>query len=249
MRPRFSAIGVLTITALLSLFTDPVFAAGGPVSGTILDLTTHQIGYISIVVFVIAYALVMLEEVTHMRKSKPVLFAAGVIWGLIGLIYAQNGITGVAETAIRHNILEYAELFLFLLVAMTFINAMDERLVFETLRVKLVNAGFSFRKLFWATGALAFVISPIADNLTTALLMCAVVMAIGKGNKKFIGLACINIVVAANAGGVFSPFGDITTLMVWQKGIVKFQEFLVLFLPSLVNWLVPAFVMSFAVPK
>ena len=249
MRPRFSAIGVLTITALLSLFTDPVFAAGGPVSGTILDLTTHQIGYISIVVFVIAYALVMLEEVTHMRKSKPVLFAAGVIWGLIGLIYAQNGITAVAETAIRHNILEYAELFLFLLVAMTFINAMDERLVFETLRVKLVNAGFSLRKLFWITGALAFVISPVADNLTTSLLMCAVVMAIGKGNKKFIGLACINIVVAANAGGVFSPFGDITTLMVWQKGIVKFQEFLVLFLPSLVNWLVPAFVMSFAVPK
>ncbi|MFK8068882.1 MAG: sodium:proton antiporter NhaD, partial [Gammaproteobacteria bacterium] len=62
-------------------------------------------------------------------------------------------------------------------------------------------------------------------------------------------VACINIVVAANAGGAFSPFGDITTLMVWQKGIVQFQEFFALFIPSLVNWLVPAAIMSMAVPK
>ena len=144
----------------------------------------------------------------------------------------MNGIDHVAEVAIRQNILEYAELFLFLLVAMTFINSMDERLVFKVLRVKLVNAGFSLKKLFWITGVLAFFISPVADNLTTALLMCAVVMAIGKDNVKFVSLSCINIVVAANAGGAFSPFGDITTLMVWQKGIVQFQEFLALFVPS-----------------
>ena len=231
-------------------FAANVFAGGGAAAGgETLNLTTHWVGYLSIVVFVIAYAFVMLEEVTHMRKSKPVMFAAGVIWGLIGMIYAMNGITGVAEVAIRHNILEYAELFLFLLVAMTFINAMEERLVFEVLRVKLVNAGFSYRKLFWITGLLAFFISPIADNLTTALLMCAVVMAIGKEDRKFVLLACINIVVAANAGGAFSPFGDITTLMVWQKGIVQFQEFLVLFIPSVVNWLVPAAIMHFAIPK
>jgi NhaD family Na+/H+ antiporter len=230
-------------------FSSIALAAGGPVSGEVLDLTTHWAGYVSILVFVIAYAFVMMEEVTHMRKSKPVMLAAGIIWGLIGMIYAMGGITGVAEVAIRHNILEYAELFLFLLVAMTFINAMEERQIFEVLRVKLVNAGFGYRKLFWITGALDFVISPIADNLTTALLMCAVVMAIGKEDNKFVLLGCINIVVAANAGGVFSPFGDITTLMVWQKGIVQFQEFLVLFLPSLVNWLVPAAIMTFAVPN
>jgi len=218
-------------------------------AGETLDLTWHPVGFIAIAIFVLAYLFVMLEEVTHMRKSKPVLFAAAVIWGLIGLVYAMHGIDHTAEQAVRHNILEYAELFLFLLVAMTYINAMEERLVFETLRVKLVNAGFSLRKLFWITGLLAFFISPVADNLTTALLMCAVVMAIGKNNKKFITLACINIVVAANAGGAFSPFGDITTLMVWQKGIVQFGEFFALFLPSVVNWLVPAAIMHFAVPK
>ncbi len=249
MKRLSTACLAICLTSLLGFATN-VFAGGGTADGgEMLNLTSHWVGYLSIVVFVIAYAFVMLEEVTHMRKSKPVMFAAGVIWGLIGMIYAMNGITGVAEVAIRHNILEYAELFLFLLVAMTFINALEERLVFEVLRVKLVNAGFSYRKLFWITGLLAFFISPIADNLTTALLMCAVVMAIGKEDKKFVLIACINIVVAANAGGAFSPFGDITTLMVWQKGIVQFQEFLVLFVPSVVNWIVPAAIMHFAIPK
>jgi len=244
-------LNLFVFTAALAAvlgFGQDVYAAGAGDVGVNLNLTMHWGGYLALIVFVVAYALVMVEEVTHMRKSKPVLLAAGIIWGVIGLIYAMNGIDHVAEAAIRHNILEYAELFLFLLVAMTFINAMDERQVFEVLRVKLVNAGYSFRKLFWITGLLAFFISPVADNLTTALLMCAVVMAIGKDDNKFIGLACINIVVAANAGGAFSPFGDITTLMVWQKGIVQFQEFFALFLPSVVNWLVPAAIMSFAVP-
>ncbi|MGW8195322.1 MAG: sodium:proton antiporter NhaD [Desulforhopalus sp.] len=237
-------------TALLCLFGMATTCLAASVEGgTQLNLTAHWSGVVALIIFVVAYALVMLEEVTHMRKSKPVLFAAAVIWGIIGMVYAMNGIDHVAEVAIRHNILEYAELFLFLLVAMTFINAMDERLVFEVLRVKLVNAGYSLKKLFWITGLLAFFISPIADNLTTALLMCAVVMAIGKDNIRFVSLSCINIVVAANAGGAFSPFGDITTLMVWQKGIIQFQEFLVLFIPSVVNWVVPAAIMSFAVPK
>jgi Na+/H+ antiporter NhaD/arsenite permease-like protein len=78
----------------------------------------------------------------------------------------------------------------------------------------LIRCGYGFRSLFWITGILAFFISPIADNLTTALLMCAVVMAVGGDSRKFINLVCINVVVAANAGGAFSPFGDITTLMV-----------------------------------
>ena len=98
------------------------------------------------------------------------------------------------------------------------------------------------------TGILAFFISPIADNLTTALLMCAVVLAVGGSNSRFVTLACINIVVAANAGGAFSPFGDITTLMVWQKGVIDFWGFFVLFVPSMVNFVVPAALMHFAIP-
>ncbi len=227
-------------------------AAGG---GTNLDLTTHWVGYAGLVIFVLAYALVMAEEFTHLRKSKPVILAAGIIWAMIAIIYVNNGMPHSAEVAVRHNLLEYAELMLFLLVAMTYINAMDERNVFENLRSWLVMKGFSFRQLFWITGLLAFFISPIADNLTTALLMCAVILAVGGYNSKFVLLACINIVVAANAGGAFSPFGDITTLMVWQKAIVTpqgpvdFLAFFGLFIPSLVNWLVPASIMVFAVPQ
>jgi Na+/H+ antiporter NhaD/arsenite permease-like protein len=79
--------------------------------------------------------------------------------------------------------------------------------------------------------------------------MCAVVMAVGGENGRFITLSCINIVVGANAGGAFSPFGDITTLMVWQKGMVEFWQFFDLFVPSLVNFVVPALLMHFAIPN
>ncbi len=239
---------LLLFTMLAVLLPGFAFASSGG-STEYIPLTNHWVGYISLLLFGIAYMLVMTEEVTHLRKSKPVLFTAGIIWILIAVIYARHDMPNAVGTAIRHNILEYAELFFFLLVAMTYINAMEERLVFQALRSKLVSAGLNFRQLFWITGALSFVISPVADNLTTALLMCAVVMALGKDNKKFVLLACINIVVAANAGGAFSPFGDITTLMVWQKGIISFGEFFALFLPSLVNWLVPAVIMNFAIER
>ncbi len=215
----------------------------------VLDLTTHWTGFAALAVFFLAYSLVIAEETLHLRKSKPVMVAAGIIWTLVAVVYAQHGDTHTAEVAVRHNLLEFAELFLFLLAAMTYINAMDERGVFDVLRVKLVSQGYSLRTIFWITGALAFVMSPIADNLTTALLLATVAIAVGGNNTKFVGVACINIVVAANAGGAFSPFGDITTLMVWQKGVIEFHQFFLLFLPSVVNWLVPASIMSLVIDK
>ncbi len=215
----------------------------------LLDLTGHWAGFAALAIFFLAYGLVIAEEALHLRKSKPVMVAAGIIWTLVAIVYAQHGDTHTAETAVRHNLLEFAELFLFLLAAMTYINTMDERGVFDVLRVKLVSKGYSLRTIFWITGTLAFVISPVADNLTTALLLATVAIAVGVDNTKFIGVACINIVVAANAGGAFSPFGDITTLMVWQKGIVEFQQFFLLLLPALINWLVPAFIMSLVIGR
>jgi len=236
---------LLSLIALLL----PAFAVASESVTERLDLTQSAVGYAAIIIFVIAYLLVMAEEFIHLRKSKPVILAAGIIWAIIAAVYASNGLPHMAEVAVRHNLLEYSELMLFLLVAMTYINAMDERRVFDALRSWLIRKGFSFRQLFWLTGILAFFISPIADNLTTALLMCAVVLAVGGDNTRFVSLACINIVVGANAGGAFSPFGDITTLMVWQKGIVDFWSFFALFIPSAVNFLVPAAIMTFAIPN
>jgi len=155
----------------------------------------------------------------------------------------------LAEDAVRKYLLEYAELMLFLLVAMTYVNAMEERRIFDALRSWLINKGYSFRTLFWLTGILAFFISPVVDNLTTALLMCAVVLAVGVNNKKFVTLSCINIVVAVNAGGTYSPFGDITSLMVWQKGNIEFFDFFALAIPATVNFMVPAVIMQFAIPN
>jgi Na+/H+ antiporter NhaD/arsenite permease-like protein len=230
------------VALLASAFPATVFAASGA------DFTASNIGLIAIAAFILAYAIVISEEFLHLRKSKPVIVAAGVIWVLVAIAYAGRGDTTTAAELLRHNLLEYAELLLFLLSAMTFINTLEERNVFRALKSWLVNAGFSLRTIFWLTGLLAFFISPFADNLTTALVMAAVVLAVGRGNQRFVALSCISIVVAANAGGAFSPFGDITTLMVWQKGLVRFEEFFALFVPSVVNWLVPAVLMSFAVP-
>ncbi len=212
-------------------------------------MTTHWVGYLCILIFVVAYGLVIAEENLHLKKSKPMMIAAGLIWVLVAMAVSNHANPDLARNAVTHNLLEFGELFLFLLAAMTYINAMDERGVFDALRSWLVTQSFSLRQIFWITGVLAFVISPIADNLTTALLMATVAMAVGGSNTRFVSIACINIVVAANAGGAFSPFGDITTLMVWQKGILPFQQFFVLFVPSVVNWIIPAVIMFTVVPK
>ncbi len=224
------------------------FAGHASTGAANLSLTSSAIGYISLALFALAYTVVMLEEYLKLRKSKPVLLAAGLIWAMIGYVYQQHGEIELAREALEYNLLEYAELLLFLLVAMTYISAMEERRLFDALQAWMVGKGFNFRSLFWLTGSLAFFISPVADNLTTALLMCAVVMKVAGDNSRFINLACVNIVIAANAGGAFSPFGDITTLMVWQAGHVTFSEFLPLFLPSATNFLVPAMVMSYFIP-
>lgn len=236
------------ILAILSMLA-PAMVMASESSHTTIDLTSNWVGYAAIAIFAAAYVLVILEEQLHLRKSKPVLLAAGLIWILIAIAYNSHGLPHEAETAIRHNFLEYTELFFFLLVAMTYINAMIERGVFDELRNWLVEKGFSYKALFWITGIMAFFISPIADNLTTALIMCAVVLAVGKDKPKFVTIACINIVVSANAGGAFSPFGDITTLMVWQKGIIDFWTFFNLFIPSVVNFVIPAAIMHFALPS
>lgn len=233
----------------LALFSLPELTWAATTNGSEprLDLTHNVVGYFSLLVFLCAYVLVVLEEFTHLRKSKPVILAAGLIWIAIALAY--GGGSDLPAQAARHNLLDYAELFLFLLVAMTYVNALEERRIFDALRSWLLHKGFNLRQIFWLTGVMAFFISPIADNMTTALLMCAVILAVGRNEPAFIAVSCINIVIAANAGGAFSPFGDITTLMVWQKGVVEFWQFFALFIPSVLNWFIPALIMSFTVPK
>jgi len=216
-----------------------------------LHATHSTVGLICLYVFIFAYLVVATEELTHLRKSKPVIIASGIIWLLVAdFAVTEKGFTKEQiELLIKHNLMEYDELLLFLLVSMTYTNALVERNVFERIRYALISWGLSYRQIFLLTGLIAFFLSTVANNLTTAMVMGAVILACGVRNVGFIKLGFINIVIAANAGGVFSPFGDVTTLMAWQAGKIQFADFLDLFFPALVNWLVPAIIMVFFVSK
>ena len=216
------------------------------------DLTANPLSWMVIAALVAAYAVVVWGEKHELKKSIPVLIGAGVIWTFVALVYRGQGdpaLIEVMKEGFDRSVIEIGQLTFFLITAMTYVVTMQERNVFETVRYKLLAAGLSQRSIFWATGAAAFVLSPFLDNLTTALALVSVVLAVGSvtRDREFVSLAAINLVVAANAGGAYSPFGDITTLMVWQAEKVEFFEFYSIFLPSLVNWLVPAAIMSFAI--
>ncbi len=214
-----------------------------------LDLTQHWAGYLALIVFAVAYILAMIEEVTDLKKSKPMVFAASLIWIFIAVFYTKAGMSEQAGVAFRATLESYGELFLFIMVSMTYLNAMEDRGVFDSLRVWLLSKNFSYRQLFWITGFQAFFISSGCNNLTTALLMGSVILAMGKECPRFVTLSCINIVIASNAGGSFSPFGDITTLLVWQKGVVPFADFFSLLIPAIVNFTIPAAIMHFFIPQ
>ena len=234
---------------LIAFFLFPLSSFAQESNFTPLDLTQHWVGYGALVLFAGAYFLAMTEEMTELRKSKPMVFAASSIWILIAIVYAQGGMTEQAGEAFRASLEGYAELFLFIMVSMTYLNAMEDRGVFENLRVWLLSKNFTYRQLFWITGIQAFFISSVCNNLTTALLMGSVILAMGKNNRQFVTLACINVVVASNAGGSFSPFGDITTLLVWQKGVVPFADFFLLLIPAILNFVLPAAIMNFWIPR
>ena len=214
-----------------------------------LHLTTTWVGILSLIIFVVGYYFIATEDKYHINKAKPALLAGTGIFMLIGLYFSLNGLDGHAlETEVEHLIVEIAGIFFFLMVAMTYIEAMIDRGVFSALRYNLVSKGYSYKKLFWVTGLLAFFISPVADNLTTALILSTVLLTIDKDNKSFLVPGAINIVVAANAGGAWSPFGDITTLMVWVDGKGSFTEFLFLFPAAIMGWGITAFLLSNFVP-
>ena len=218
-------------------------------SPTPLNITSHIVGYLAIAVTVLAYIAAMSEEVIALRKSKPMVLGSAIVWFAICIYYALHGEAKVAAAAFESNLLAYIELFLFILVSMTYLNAMEERGVFDGLRIWLLNRQYSYRQLFWITGMLAFLLSTIINGMAVALLLGAVAAAVGKKKKEFVALACVNIVVASNAGGSLSPLGGISTLFVWQHKILPFYEFFTLAVPCLVNFLLPAAIMHFFVPK
>lgn len=241
---------MLKILSLLGLTNAVAFATtSAHKSGDAVDLAVEPFGWLLLAIFVVGYYFIAAEEKFEMNKAKPALFTGTLMFMLLGGYYAVNGLNFIPfENEMAHLILEIAEIFFFLFVAMTYIEALIERNVFDALKEKLLGAGYSYKKLFWVTGVLAFFISPVADNLTTALILSTVLLTIEKDNKAFLVPAAINVVVAANAGGAWSPFGDITTLMAWAADKGHFVDFLFLFPSSIIGWGVTAFLLSKFVP-
>jgi len=240
-------IVILLVSLVASMFASS--SAALPVGAEEINLATTWVGWLSLAVFVIAYYFIAAEEKYEVNKAKPALFAGTFMFMLIGVYYAINGMNPDSlHDELELLILEIAEIFFFLLVAMTFIETLIERGVFDLMKYKLVSKGYTYKKLFWLTGLLAFFISPVADNLTTALILSTVLYTIDKKNLPFLVPGAINIVVAANAGGAWSPFGDITTLMAWTAGKGEFIDFLYLFPASVIGWAVTAILLSRSVP-
>jgi len=237
----------LLLISFISVFA---FAAGGGTGGEVApDLTMTWVGIASLVVFIIGYYFVAMEEHYHIDKAKPALLTGTFLFMMIAFYYAINHLNmDLVHVQAEHLILEIAEIFFFLFVAMTYIESMIHMGVFDRLKFNLVSKGYSYKKLFWLTGFIAFFLSPIADNLTTALILSTVLITIEKENKAFLIPGAINIVVAANAGGAWSPFGDITTLMAWTAGKGSFVDFLFLFPASIIGYLVTAVILSKFVP-
>ena len=215
-----------------------------------VDLAVEPFGWLLLAIFIIGYYFIATEEKYHINKAKPALFIGTFMFILLGGYYAANDLDFTAfDIEIAHLILEISKIFFFLFVAMTFIEALIERNVFDVLKEKLIRSGYNYKQLFWITGSIAFFLSPVADNLTTALILSTVLITIEKDNKAFLVPAAVNIVVAANAGGAWSPFGDITTLMAWSAGKGAFTDFLFLFPASIVGWAITAFLLSRFIPE
>jgi Na+/H+ antiporter NhaD/arsenite permease-like protein len=228
----------------LSLF------ASSESAGELPNLTMTWVGFATLLIFVIGYYFVAAEEKYAIDKAKPALFIGTFMFMLVAIYYSLNGLDmNLVHTQAQHLILEIAEIFFFLFVAMTYIESLLHMGVFDSLKYNLVSKGYTYRKLFWVTGFIAFFISPIADNLTTALILSTVLITIEKTRKDFLVPGAINIVVAANAGGAWSPFGDITTLMAWTAGKGVFTDFLYLFPAAILGYIVTAFLLSRFVPK
>ena len=185
-----------------------------------------------IAIFVIGYAMIALEHPLKINKSATAVLLAAVIWAVFALFGP-----GIKDGALIHHLGETAEILFFLLGAMTIVEIIDKHDGFSIITDRITTT--SKRKLLWIISILTFFMSAVLDNLTTSIVMCALLRKlVGDKNTRwfFAGM----VILAANAGGAWSPIGDVTTIMLWIKGnITAGNIILETIVPSLVSLLVP----------
>lgn len=185
-----------------------------------------------IAIFVIGYAMIALEHPLKINKSATAVLLAAVIWAVFALFGP-----GIKDGALIHHLGETAEILFFLLGAMTIVEIIDKHDGFSIITDKITTT--SKRKLLWIISILTFFMSAVLDNLTTSIVMCALLrkLVADKNTRWFFAGM---VILAANAGGAWSPIGDVTTIMLWIKGnITAGNIILETIIPALVSLLVP----------
>lgn len=187
-----------------------------------------------ILVFVLAYVAIALEHPLKINKSASALIGAGLLWTL----YALSGIEPhQLSEQLGESLTGTAQIVFFLIGAMTIVEVVDAHNGFEVITARIKTTRLS--RLVWMVGFTTFFLSSILDNLTTTIVMVSLMKKLLDQREDRLFFAGI-IIIAANAGGAWTPIGDVTTTMLWIGGQITTVEIMKgLFLPSLANLLVP----------
>ncbi len=193
-----------------------------------------------IIIFVLAYAAIALEHPLKINKSASALLGAGLLW----TIYAMaSDDPHVVSEHLGESLMGTAQIVFFLMGAMTIVEVVDAHNGFEVITSRIKTTKLS--TLMWMVGFVSFFLSAILDNLTTTIVMVSLMKKLLDQREDRLFFAGI-IVIAANAGGAWTPIGDVTTTMLWIGGQITAVEIMKgLFIPSLINLLVPLGVTSF----
>lgn len=190
-----------------------------------------------IIIFVLGYAAIALEHPLKINKSATALLLAAIIWA----VYALLG-PGISSENLIEHLGDTSEILFFLLGAMTIVEIVDKHDGFSIITNKITTK--NKRKLLWIIGILTFFMSAVLDNLTTSIVMCALLRKL-IADQKTRWFFCGMVILGANAGGAWSPIGDVTTIMLWIGGQITAGKIIMeTFIPALVSIVVPLFAIS-----
>ena len=203
-----------------------------------------------VTLFAIGYLCIALESLTRINKAAIALLMCVGCWTLLmmapGVYYPEipaDGVLHHVAEMIEHHLGDAGGTLFFLMGAMTIVEIVDSNGGFNFVRDTIKTR--SKRKLLWRVAFITFFLSAILDNLTTSIVMIMVLRKLVQNREERLIYAAL-VVIAANSGGAFSPIGDVTTIMLWIKGVITTQGVLMeIFIPSLVSMLIPAFIMQY----
>ena len=202
-----------------------------------------------VVLFCIGYFCIAIESVTKINKAATALLMFVGCWTLfmidpgsyIAAAVGEMKASAVSEV-IEHHLGSTSTTLFFLMGAMTIVELVDQNGGFNFVRDTLQTK--SKRSLLWRIAFMTFILSAILDNLTTSIVMIMILRKLVSDHKDRIIYAAL-VVIAANSGGAFSPIGDVTTIMLWNKGVITAAGVIMeIFIPSLVSMVIPAYILS-----